>query len=297
MNRNAGEEAATAAQHVADLLHLLNLEEIDVDLHRGREQTERQGRVFGGQVIAQALAAGIRSASGKVVHSLHSYFMRPGDSSLPITYQIRRDFDGGSFSTRRVTAIQGDHPILVMMISFQRTENGAHHQIAMPDVPPPDDLMSQTDMLAEEGGEMPPGAANFRLLRRPIEFRPCEWHSVLTPTARPPRSASWFRAVSTPGDDPDVHRAVLAYASDMMLLGTCLRPHGVSWATPTLQMASLDHAIWFHETFRVDDWLLYVGESPWAGHARGFNRGQIFTRDGRLVASVAQEGLIRLRDL
>jgi acyl-CoA thioesterase-2 len=255
--------------------------------------------VFGGQVIAQALTAAIRSTDpGLTAHSLHAYFMRPGDEELPIIYRVVRDFEGRSFATRRIIALQRGKPILNMAASFQRPEPGLSHQAEMPPAPPPENLISEAEAFRREAERegLPERAREIFTRVRPIEIRPVEARSLARPTKREPRFMSWFRAVAPVGDDPNVHRAILAFASDMALLGTSMLPHGVSWVSHGMQTASLDHALWLHEDLRVDDWLLYVTDSPWSGHARGFNRGQIFSRDGRLVASVAQEGLIRMRE-
>ena len=282
---------------VDGLRTLLDVEAIDTDLFRGSRQPGGQGRVFGGQVIAQALVAAMRSVEGgRVAHSLHAYFMRPGDEDLPIVYRVVRDFEGRAFATRRVIAMQRGEPILNMAASFQRPEEGFVHQSTMPDVPEPETLTDSWELARRERTEIPEKLASFLMRLKPIEMRPVDPHPIAKPEKRAPHNASWFRAVAPVGDDPDVHRAILAYASDMMLLGTSMLPHAVNWAAGRVQTASLDHALWLHEPFRVDEWLLYVTDSPWAGHARGFNRGQIFSRDGRLVASVAQEGLIRPRD-
>lgn len=279
------------------LVTLLDIEEIDTDLYRGSRQPGGVGRVFGGQVIAQALQAAQRSADGKDAHSLHAYFMRAGDEQRPIIYRVVRDFDGKSFATRRVIAMQGGQPILNMAASFQVAEGGLAHQDLMPDVPPPEELKSDAELRAEIADDVPEKFQRFfRDRQSPIDIRPISGRHWFKPVKTEPAQQSWFRATAPLGDDPALHRAVLAYASDMSLLGTCTLPHGVNWLTHNLQTASLDHAVWLHEPFRADEWLLYVTDSPWAGHARGFNRGKIFSRDGRLVASCAQEGLIRLRD-
>jgi len=287
----------TPEELVDRLCRLLSVEEIDTDLHRGMRLPGGRGRVFGGQVIAQGLMAATRSIDDdKVAHSLHAYFMRPGDENYPIVYRVVRDFEGRSFATRRVIALQRGKPILNMAASFQTREDGLHHQAPLPAVPPPEVLTSEQEHFRRNIEQVPEPMRPFFLRPRPIEIRPVHPRSLLSPaSARDPVSHSWFRAVAPVGDDATMHRAILAYASDMILLGTCMLPHGVNFTTPGLQTASLDHALWIHEDFRVDDWLLYATDSPWAGHARGFNRGQIFTRDGRLVASVAQEGLMRLR--
>jgi acyl-CoA thioesterase-2 len=283
----------------ADLCDLLTVEEIDTDLYRGRRiaNGHGHGRVFGGQVIAQALQAAQQSTDApKVAHSLHAYFMRPGNDDYPILFRVVRDFDGKSFATRRVIATQKGLPILNMACSLQVPEDGLHHQDAMPDVPPPEDLKSDVDVRAGMVDSIPERFRAHFTRPRPIEIRPVAPRSFINPEKSEPRQDSWFRISAPIGDDPAMHRAVLAYASDMALLGTGTLPHGVNWMTHKLQSASLDHSLWLHEDFRADDWLLYTCDSPWAGHARSFNRGKIFSRDGRLVASVAQEGLMRLRE-
>jgi acyl-CoA thioesterase II len=282
---------------VTELLTLLDVEELDTDLYRGARQPGGVGRVFGGQVIAQALQAAQRStAADQTAHSLHAYFMRPGSEDHPIVYQVVRDFDGRSFATRRVIALQRGQPILNIAASFQRPEEGLAHQDAMPDVPPPEDLRPDAEGREQLADRVPEPFRRFLLRPRPIETRSVTARDPVSPPAAEPRQAIWFRAAAALPDDPALHRAVLAYASDMALLGTAMLPHAVGWMNPRMQTASLDHALWLHAPFRADDWLLYATDSPWAGHARGFNRGSIFARDGRLVASAAQEGLIRLRD-
>lgn len=285
----------TDAEIVAELVALLDVEELDVDLYRGPRQPGGVGRVFGGQVIAQGLQAAQRSVEEKIAHSLHAYFMRPGSEDHPITYRVVRDFDGGSFATRRIIAMQRGTPILSLTASFQREEGGLHHQDVMPDVPDPDGLRSDLDLRLERIDAIPERLRAFLLRRRPIELRPCFPRDWVDAVKADPVWHCWFRTLSPLPDDPTIHRAVLAYASDMALMGTSMLPHGVNWQTPGMQTASLDHAVWLHEPFRADEWLLYSCDSPWTGHARGFNRGRIFTRDGRLVASTAQEGLIRKR--
>ena len=289
------------AELAAGLVALLDVEQIDTDLFRGSRQPGGVGRVFGGQVIAQALQAAQRSTpeddgAPKAAHSLHAYFMRPGSEDHPIIYRVVRDFDGRSFATRRVIASQQGQPILNMAASFQVPEDGLSHQDAMPELPPPESLRSEREIRLGQIDSIPERARRFFLRPRPIEIRPTEPKTWDEPVRTAPEQSSWFRVCAPLCEDPALHRAVLAYASDMSLLGTAMLPHGVNWMTHKMQNASLDHAIWFHEPFRADEWLLYTCDSPWAGHARGFNRGRIFTRAGRLVASVAQEGLMRLRD-
>ena len=278
------------------LVALLDVAEIDTDLYRGDRLEGGVGRVFGGQVIAQALQAAQRSTEApKTAHSLHAYFMRPGSEDHPIIYRVVRDFDGKSFATRRVIAIQRGKPILTMSCSLQIPEGGLHHHDAMPDVPPPESLKSDRELRLAMVDRIPERFHAFFLRSRMVEIRPVSPRSWLDPIRQEPRQNSWFRVVAPVGDDAALHRAILAYASDMSLLGTGTLAHGINMMNPNLQAASLDHALWLHEDFRADDWLLYTCESPWTGHARSFNRGKIFARDGRLVASVAQEGLMRLR--
>ncbi|WP_029724202.1 acyl-CoA thioesterase [Sphingomonas sp. UNC305MFCol5.2] len=287
----------TPAELVQLLSTLLDVEEIDTDLYRGPRLPGGVGRVFGGQVVAQALQAAQRSVDGdKVAHSIHAYFMRPGDENYPIIYRVVRDFEGRSFANRRIVAMQKGQPILNMTASFQSPAEGLHHQDAMPDVPDPDTLRSERELREQIRDQVPEKFRRFFLRARPIEIRPVNPRNWFAPDKMAPEQHSWFRVVAPLPDDLALHRAMLAYASDMTLLGTCLLPHGVSWMTGEVQTASLDHAIWLHEPFRFDEWLLYTTDSPWAGHSRGFNRGKIYSRDGRLVASVAQEGLIRLRN-
>ncbi len=282
---------------VQKLVDLLNIEEIDTDLYRGPRLPGGVGRVFGGQVIAQALVAANHSVEDDLVaHSLHAYFMRPGNENHPIIYRIERDRDGRSFSTRRIIALQKGKPIFNMAANFQRPEEGLSHQFEMPAVPPPETLQSRIDWWRDNIDLVPEAHRKAVLRQRALDFRPVE-PMELPPKRRPPQSACWFKAVAPLDGDLKLHQAFLAYASDSTLLGTATLPHGVHHiSNPNLQMASLDHALWLHEEFRADEWLLYATDTPWTGHARGFNRGQIFTRDGRLVASVAQEGLMRLRE-
>jgi len=254
------------------------------------------GRLFGGQVIAQALAAAERTVDDdRSAHSLHTYFLRTGSSELPISYMVTNDFDGRSFSNRRVVASQQGEAILNLTASFHVGEVGVEHQrMPMSMVTPPEELEPMSRQLARLAQEWGPGTEVP--IKRPLAFdvRTVEKPCWLTGDRSEAVAHTWVRAVAPLPDDPRVHRAVLAYASDMQLLMTALRPHGKSMVRGDARGASLDHAIWFHEPFRADEWLLYVTESPWAGNGRGFTRGQIFTRDGRLVASTAQEGVVRI---
>ena len=290
------DDAPTPAEMIERLRQLLDVETLDTDLFRGMRQPGGRGRVFGGQVVAQALMAASRTVDpAKIAHSLHANFMRPGDEAVPIEYRVDRDYEGRSFATRRIVALQNDLPILTMTASFQVLEGGLEHQDVMPDVTPPEELTGDHEVYRAQAALLPERLAGFLTRPRAIEQRSVIRRDLLAPEVLPPVFHSWFRAVAPVGDDPAMHRAILTYASDMALLGTSTLPHGVNWFTNRLQTASLDHSVWLHEDFRVDDWLLYTMDSPWAGHGRGFNRGRIFSRDGRLVASTAQEGLIRLR--
>lgn len=285
----------TPEQLVASLVKLLEVKDQGNDTFLGRKKRGGVGRVFGGQVIAQALhAAELTVDPERPAHSLHCYFLRGGSEGVEIDYKVERDFDGGSFSNRRVVASQEGRPILNLTASFHRHEEGLHHVDAeMPDVPAPEELESETSMRRRFAETARPEARHHFLSERPVEMRPVEGRHWMNPQPAPPKSHSWFRTVAPLPDDPRIHRAILAFASDMSLLGTCALPHGLSWARGEVMSASLDHAVWFHAPFRCDEWLLYATDSPWSGNGRGFNRGRVFTRDGRLVASVAQEGMIR----
>jgi acyl-CoA thioesterase-2 len=285
----------TPEELIRALSTLLDVETLDTDLYRGARKGGGRGRVFGGQVIAQALMAASKSTDvDRIPHSLHAYFMRPGSEDFPVVYRVVRDYDGGSFSTRRVIAQQQGVPILNMAASFHKLEPGLSHQDPMPQMPDPESLPSEYSLRQKAIDLVPEKYREFFLTPRPIEFRSAEPMGWLKGEKLPPVQNAWFRALAPIGDDPQLHRAILAYATDMQLLGTCARPHGLSWMRGELMTASLDHAVWLHDEFRADEWLLYSTDSPWAGRGRGMNRGKIFTRDGRLVASVAQEGLIRV---
>lgn len=280
-----------------ELLALLELEPIERNLFRGNSRDIVGRRVFGGQVLGQALMAAVNTMDEpRFAHSIHGYFLRPGDMQHPIVYEVDRIRDGGSFTTRRVVAIQHGRAIFSMSASFQIEEAGADHQLPMPEVPPPEDLQSEQE-LAEALADQVPDALRERLVRdRPIDMRPVDPINPFKPEPRPARQSIWIRAAGEMPHDPTLHRVVLAFASDYNLLGAALRPHALSLFQRNMQAASLDHAMWFHREFRIDEWLLYVMDSPSASNARGFSRGSIFSRDGRLVASVAQEGLIRIRE-
>jgi len=289
------EEQRTPAQLVAGLVKLLTVQQTGEDQFLGLRKKGGIGRVFGGEVIAQALnAAQATVEADRPAHSLHAYFLRGGSEEHPGEYGVTRDFDGGSFSNRRVVVSQQGRPILNLTASFQRPEDGLSHRDAqMPEVPAPDELEPEVEVRRRFAEQARPEARHHFLEPRPVEMRAVEGRHWMNPKPAPPQSHSWFKTVAALPDDPAVHRAVLAYASDMTLLGTCALPHGLSWARGEIVSASLDHAVWFHDHFRADEWLLYSTNSPWSGNGRGFNHGQIFTQDGRLVASVAQEGMIR----
>jgi acyl-CoA thioesterase-2 len=277
------------------LIDLLDLEPIEVNLFRGRSPQDGWQRVFGGQVLGQAMVAAARTVVGRPAHSFHAYFLRPGDPKVPILYDVDRIRDGTSFTTRRVVAIQHGRAIFTLSASFQVDEPGLEHQIEMPDVPGPEGLMNEVELRQKYAGRIPEQFRATFLRERPIEVRPIEPIDEFAPEKRPPFQKVWFRAVDALPDDRALHQCVLAYASDLTLLDTSNLPHGVSWWSEKFQTASLDHAMWFHRPFRADEWLLYAQDSPRASGARGFNRGSVFTRAGELVASVTQEGLIRLR--
>ena len=286
----------TPEELVAELMLLLDLDQRGGDQFIGRRHPEGMGRVFGGQAVAQALGAARRTVPAeRYTHSLHAYFLRPGNDEYPIEFRVKRDLDGRSFSNRRVVASQRGEPILNLTASFHLPQEGLNHQSAqMPDVPPPEDLRPDAEIRQEVAATLPDGPMK-RLLMRPraIDFRSVEPRDWLDPHVREPKAHCWFRTVASLPDYRPIHRAVLAYTSDFQLLATAMQPHGMSMHLGQVKGASIDHAVWFHGDFRADDWLLYVTDSPWSGMSRGFGRGQIFTRDGRLVASVAQEGMMR----
>ncbi len=279
---------------IETLLSILDLEPLEHNLFRGLSPQVGWQRVFGGQVIGQALVAAARTVEGRGVHSLHGYFMRPGDPSVPIIYEVDRIRDGHSFTTRRVVAIQHGQAIFSMSASFQVEEPGLDHQFPMPEVPAPEELPSEADLKGLFKAAPEP-IRRYWERERPIEIRPVDLAHFTSRTPLEPLQRVWVRATGPLPDDPDIHRCVLAYASDMTLLDTALFAHGRNIFDRDIQAASLDHALWFHRPFRADDWLLYAEDSPSASGARGFTRGALFSRDGRLVASVAQEGLIRPR--
>ena len=291
----------TDEQRVEDLLALLDLASLDEDRFEGPRKQDGVGRVFGGQVIAQALAAAERTVEDdRPCHSLHAFFLRGGSENHPIELAVDRQFDGRSFSNRRVVASQPDEeggalrPILNFAASFQRAQKGLHHQARpLPDVPRAEDLPSEDELRARHIERIPEKARGWFLRPRPVDMRPVGTQHWTSEEPSEPVNHIWVRIKAPLPDDPRIHRAVLAYVSDMHLLGTSIRPHGLSWMRGELKSASLDHSVWFHEPFRMDEWLLYTMDSPWSGGARGFNRGEFYTADGRLVASATQEGMIR----
>lgn len=280
---------------VQTLMETLDLEPLEQNLFRGRSPQVGWQRVFGGQVIGQALVAAARTVEDRASHSLHGYFMRPGDPKVPIIYEVDRYRDGRSFTTRRVVAIQHGNPIFTMAASFHIPEQGLDHQIPMPDVPLPDDLPSEKQIVAELPDTIPANIKRYFERERPIELRPAGQLAHDRHRDAVPIQNVWIRATSPLSNDISIHQCVLAYASDITLLDTALVTHGRSVFDTDLMLASLDHSLWFHRPFRADEWLLYAQDSPSLCSARGFTRGNVFTRDGTLVASAAQEGLIRIK--
>ncbi len=280
---------------VQTMLDVLNLEQLEVNLFRGRSPQDRWQRVFGGQVIGQALVAASRTVEGRPPHSVHAYFLVGGDPKVPIIYEVDRIRDGKSFTTRRVVAIQHGQAIFTLMVSFHNDEAGLTHQAPMPQVPPPEDLPSEAQIKATILPTMPEAVRRYYESERPIELRPVQYDRYLGKKYEDGKFNVWIRATGKLPDDPAIHQCVLAYASDMSLLDTALVPHGRSLFEKQFMGASLDHALYLHRPFRADDWLLYAQETPTMTGSRGFARGLIYTRDGSLVASVAQEGLVRIR--
>jgi acyl-CoA thioesterase II len=302
----SGDQPGRANKALKQLLEILDLEPLEKNLFRGQSPQQGWQRVFGGQVIGQALQAATRTVEDRYVHSLHSYFLLPGDPAAPIIYEVDRLRDGGSFTTRRIIAIQHGRAIFAMTASFQKMEPGLEHQVAMPDLPQPEDLPNEQELQAKFIDSLPDNIRTYWSMDRPIEMRPVDstrfFATVPPETRRDPRAPRgmpvqhvWMRATGRLPDDLPLHQCVLAFASDFTLLDTALVAHGRRTFDPDLQMASLDHAVWFHRPFRADEWLLYVQDSPSTSGARGLCRGLVYTRSGVLVASVAQEGLMRPR--
>lgn len=282
------------SEELTELLNILEIEQLEVDLFRGiGGGGETTVRIFGGQVIAQALAAAYKTVEGRLCHSLHAYFIRAGDPSIPVIYQVDRARDGGSFTTRRVIAVQHGKQILNMSASFHVDEDGWDHQHTMPDVKGPDGLQSRAQQREENKDRIPEKYRGDFLRKRPIEIREVAPQDWFEPVKASDENHLWFRVPGASGADAMMQHCLLAYASDMNLLGSSLRPHGTSFFKGQVMTASLDHAMWFHKPVNFDDWHLYSMDSPFTGGARGFNRGTIYTQSGELVASVAQEGLVR----
>jgi acyl-CoA thioesterase-2 len=281
-------------QLLEDLIKVMTLERLEINLFRGQSRDVGSPQVFGGQVLGQALVAATQTVENREVHSLHAYFLRRGDFNSPIVYEVDRAWDGKHFSTRRVVAIQHGAQIFNMSASFQLPEQGVDHQITMPDVPMPESLQDMQTLYRAASSKAPEAFRRVLEQKRPFEFRPVEPTDFTRAQKLEPIAHVWFKAVAPLPDDESLHRCLLAYASDFGLLGTALRPHAVSMMSNKLVIASIDHAMWFHRKVRVDDWLLYAMDSPSASGARGFTRGSLFSRDGRLVASASQEGLIRI---
>lgn len=282
--------------NLTGLLERLDLELLDNDLFRGFSPHDGRPRIFGGLVAAQSLIAACRTVEGRAVHSLHGYFLREGDTSVPVIYHVDRIRDGRSFATRRVVAKQHGEAIFNMSVSFQALEEGLNHQTPMPDAPPPESVPTNEERLrAYKERSKHPAIDFLLLLDRPIQRREVDHVDLLDPKPQSGVHRTWFRAAGTLDDDPVIHQAVLAYASDYGLLEASFNEHGHSFLTEELIIASLDHAIWFHQRFRADEWLLYVTDSPRTSAGRGLNFGHIYSQDGALVASVAQEGLMRIR--
>jgi len=287
--------SGNAKEAVGELLALLDIERIEDNLFRGQSGSVGWRRVYGGQVLAQALVAAIHTVTGeRLVHSLHGYFILPGDIDAPILYEVENIRDGGSFSTRRVKAIQHGRVIFEMGASFHKVEDGINHAVQMPDVPLPGDLKNARELFSGKLADLPESMQRFWKRFLPIEFRPVDISRYLDRSHRQAQQHIWFKAVDRLPDNPEVHAGILAYASDFALLETALAPHGKLLSDDDVWLASLDHALWLHRPVRADEWLLYSLDSPSAANARGFCRGQIFREDGTLVVSTAQEGLMRI---
>lgn len=286
------------SQVLTNLLSLLKLESIEQGLYRGQSQDLGFKAVFGGQVMGQALSAAKETLpEERKIHSFHSYFLRPGDASKPIVYEVESIRDGKSFSTRRVSAIQFGKPIFYMTASFQIEEQGFTHQVAMPDVPGPEELVSDLDFYQQHAAQIPEKLRSKFICEKPIDMRAVDFQNPFVPQASAPKRYVWFKANGQMPDDLRVHKYLLAYASDFNFLPTALQPHGRSFMAPQMQVATIDHAMWFHRDFRFDDWLLYVVDSPAASGGRGLVQGQFFSRDGSLVATTIQQGVIREHQL
>ena len=279
-----------------ELLNLMQLEQLEVNMFRGVSRDIGTQRVFGGQVLAQALLAASLTVEDRLVHSLHAYFLRAGDHNAPIVYDVDRSRDGRSFCSRRVVAIQHGRPIFTLAASFQKEEEGLDHQFEMPEVSAPEDTPSFQQLQRDEFDHMPESMQRWLDRFGPFEFRAIRGSNPDDCTPKPPFKELWFKLHGDLQYDPRMNRALLAYVSDFHLVGTATLPHGISWIHGNLMIASLDHAMWFHREFRLDDWLLYTCDSPSTSGGRGLARGMIYDRSGQLVASTAQEGVIRVRE-
>ena len=280
------------------LTNLLDVDAVENDVFLGHKLPSSSGRVFGGQVLGQALMAACKTVeSSKLVHSCHNYFIRPGNSDLPIHFTVHRDLDGRTISNRRVVATQNDKPIFNLIASFQGPAEGYHHQIEMPtNVPSPDNLLNENQLAEKHKAVLPDNVYSMLNRYRPIEVRPINEEAHFLRSPKKLEQATWFRAKEALKDDMAMHRAILAYATDLTLLSTCGRPHEMLWMDSNVATASIDHTVWFHSNnIKTDQWLLYLMDTPWSGNGRGLNRGSIFTQSGELVASVAQEGLVRIK--
>jgi len=276
-----------------DLLDLLDLEDIDLDIFRGRNECTRPGRIFGGQVAAQSLVAAARTVEDLRAHSLHGYFLRPGDPAVPVVFTVDRIRDGRSFTTRHVVARQKGRAIFNMSVSFQQHEAGYEHQMPMPEAPAPESLPAREELVKRHFDRIPEAERHWVTQPRPVDVRHVGIPTFFGGGPRQGQNLVWMRVPRALGDDPALHQRLLAYMSDLTLLDNIVLPHGRNGRLGPVMVASIDHALWFHRTLRVDEWLLYVQDSPAAAGARGFARGTLFARDGTLVASVAQEGLLR----
>ncbi|MDP6616306.1 MAG: acyl-CoA thioesterase II [Gammaproteobacteria bacterium] len=281
---------------LADLLELLQLERIEENIFRGESRDIGTPQVFGGQVLGQALYAAGQTVDNRRPHSLHAYFLRRGDVEAPIIYEVDRARDGASFSNRRIVAIQHGRPIFNMAASFQKEESGIEHQADMPDVAGPEGLADRSEVGQAALAQLHEKLRQYLTRKRPFMVRPLKQPDILNPEKLEPVKHVWIKAVDSLPDDPILHQTLLAYVSDYELLGTATLPHGINFAVTKMQMASLDHAMWFHHPFRVDEWLLFSFDSPSASGARGVARCMVFTQNGKLIASSAQEGLIRVRE-
>ncbi|MBX3480383.1 MAG: acyl-CoA thioesterase II [Caulobacter sp.] len=279
-----------------NLIATLALEPIEMNLFRGVSPNEGFPRIFGGLVIAQALLAAYETVQDRVCHSLHAYFIRPGDVTIPVLYEVDRSRDGGTFTTRRVIAIQNGKQIFNLAASFQVVEDGLEHQSAMPEHPDPESVKTELDQLLAKFGDKLPERMKEQMNRpRPIDLRWPDPQNMFKPVPKPPRKQVWMRAKAPIGPEVKLQQACLAYASDMAFMETALRVHGLTWQTPGLQSASLDHAMWFHRPVDFNDWILFDQDCPSTSQGRGFIRGEMYTRDGKLAASVAQECLMRVK--